>query len=339
MSASQGHTSQEDFSQEDTSQDRNPRFRRAEVKNIRITDRDARIVKHVYDHRFLQSTHIIALCGDHPKSILRRLRLLFHHGYLDRPRAQIEYYHRGGSQPMVYALGDEGADLLAQTHGIPRGKIRWRQKNRSVGRPFLEHTLAVAGFMVDLELAAREREHVRVVTEEEILRAAPEETRRREGRGEDPFYWTVPLTQRSRHVDVGVVPDRVFGLRRADRPEGKNTRYFFLEMDRATMSVLTRNLSKSSIYKKMRAYLGTWKAELHTEHFGFQNFRTLFVTTSAERAENFAEAADAAFEEQAPPKRRGKIFLFADQSSLAGREPLSYGWSNPLDDEQVRLID
>jgi hypothetical protein len=27
--------------------------------------------------------------------VLRRLQLLFHHGYLDRPRAQIDYYRAG----------------------------------------------------------------------------------------------------------------------------------------------------------------------------------------------------------------------------------------------------
>ena len=318
---------------------RSPRFERTDVRPIRITDRDVEILEYVFDHRFLSSRHITSLLGkgNSRQHLLRRLRLFFHHRYLDRPRAQIAYYRRGGSRPMIYALGDRGADVLTEKLGVPRGKVRWQQKNRSVGRVFMEHTLKVADFMVELACACREHPTLSLIPEEELLEAAPESTRRKAAEGDNPFYWRVQFGSGRRRADVGVIPDKVFALERSDRPAGENRSFFFLEVDRATMSVLTKNLSKSSIYKKLRGYLATWKGELHRERFGFENIRTLFVTTSADRAENFAHASGHAFADQRAPKRKGKIFLFAPQPALSRENVLTYGWQNPIDEAGVAI--
>jgi len=61
---------------------------------------------------FLRSWQIAALVGGSKQMVLRRLQLLFHHGYLERPRSQIEYYQPGGSHAFVYGLSDRGAELL-----------------------------------------------------------------------------------------------------------------------------------------------------------------------------------------------------------------------------------
>ena len=100
-----------------------PRFRRAPaVAPIALTERDRLIVRRVFEHRFLRSTHILSLTSGSRQQVLRRLQRLFHHGYLHRPRAQLDYY-RAGSQPMVYALGNEGMRLLAREDGIPPGRL------------------------------------------------------------------------------------------------------------------------------------------------------------------------------------------------------------------------
>ena len=87
-------------------------------------------------------------------AVLRRLQLLFHHGYLDRPRAQIAYY-RHGSQPMVYGIGNKAARLLEHRFGVPRPKVDWTTKNRQADHIFLEHTLAVAQVLIAAELSCR----------------------------------------------------------------------------------------------------------------------------------------------------------------------------------------
>jgi hypothetical protein len=72
---------------------RRPRFRRAwEPPAFRLTDDDVKIVRQLARHRFLPSTHIAALVGRPLDRTNDRLSRLFHAGYLDRPRAQLDYY-------------------------------------------------------------------------------------------------------------------------------------------------------------------------------------------------------------------------------------------------------
>src|SRR5579863_1722842 len=134
---------------------RRPRFSRADAPPaFQITDRDAEIIRQVARHRFLRSTHISQLLGASHKKILERLSPLYHAGYLDRPRAQIEYHVRGGgSAPLIYALGNRGAQLLFARDGFGNPEIDWGHKNRETGREFILHTLAVADVRVSLAVA------------------------------------------------------------------------------------------------------------------------------------------------------------------------------------------
>ena len=68
-----------------------------------------------------------------------RLLRLFHAGYVDRPRAQLDYYPTAGSSPIAYALADRGARLLIQRDGIEFANVEWSCKNRRAGRPFLAY--------------------------------------------------------------------------------------------------------------------------------------------------------------------------------------------------------
>ena len=155
-----------------------------------LTPRDLEILRAVHRHRLLRSTHLAALSGSSRQATLRRLQLLFHHGYLDRPQMQLDWYARG-SEPLVYALGNRGAEVL-ETEGAARPRdIRWDTKNRNLSRVFLHHTLAVAEVMVAFEVACRGREGVRFIPPEEVLARAPEATRRLRL----PFRWQVEVRQ------------------------------------------------------------------------------------------------------------------------------------------------
>jgi hypothetical protein len=100
-----------------------PRVRRAsEPPAFRLTDDDVAIVRQLARHRFLRSTHIAALAGPSLDRTNDRLSRLFHSGYLDRPRAQLDYYPTSGSLPFVYALADRGARLLIERDGIDFAK-------------------------------------------------------------------------------------------------------------------------------------------------------------------------------------------------------------------------
>ena len=120
---------------------RAPKFKRKpeEVGGVKLQGRDVRIISLVHDFRFLNSDQIKLLVDGSEQGILRRLQKLFHHGFLDRPPSQV-VYPLVGTQKMVYALGDKGADLLAEKSGIDRGKIKWNEKNKEVKDRHIQHT-------------------------------------------------------------------------------------------------------------------------------------------------------------------------------------------------------
>lgn len=128
-----------------------PRFKRVtKVAPIQLTERDHEIIRLIHRHRFLRSHQIIALIGGSAQNLPRRLQWLFHHGYLERPRAQLQYYERNGSEPIVYGLGNKSG-LLLQLNPASLG-----EKNRGIGRMYLAHALLVSAVMVSLELACRQ---------------------------------------------------------------------------------------------------------------------------------------------------------------------------------------
>src|SRR5262249_34248488 len=72
---------------------RRQRFVRSGAKPLRLTADDVAVIEHLARHRFLRSTHLMQLFPHRaPKKLIERLGELYHAGYIDRPRAQIDYY-------------------------------------------------------------------------------------------------------------------------------------------------------------------------------------------------------------------------------------------------------
>ena len=238
-------------------QQRLPRFTRDAdaAGSFQFTKRDLEILRHVAEHRFIRSNWLINLVGGSHQQLLRRLNLLYHHGYLERPRCQIDYYHKGGSKNLVYGLASRGAGRLRHDLDMPFSRMEWTTRNRRIGRLFLEHTLMVSDFMAALELECRARVDVRLFYGSEL----PKPKGREQSRA--PFRWTVDLPGKR---SVSVVPDKVFAIN-TTRTDGKVTRiHYFLEADRGTMPVIRKSTQKSSIYVKLKSYL-----VLHTSDLNF----------------------------------------------------------------------
>ena len=134
-----------------------PRFRRNRpgIRPFKVTTRDLEIIRQIALHRFLSSPQIYALVEGADTQILRRLQCLFHAGYLDRPRCQLDFYHAGGSRAMVYGLASRGAGVMRQKFDLPFSRMDWDTKNRNVGRIFLEHALMTAEVLIAFEVACR----------------------------------------------------------------------------------------------------------------------------------------------------------------------------------------
>ena len=283
---------------------RSPRFRRAStVAPIQLTKRDREIIRLVHRHRFLRSHQIIALLAGSPQRVLRRLKLLYHHGYLTRPRAQLEYYERGGTRPMVYGLSSKGGKLLERELGVT---VSGNENDDGVGRMFLEHALLVSDVMVTIELACRKSGDIRLLHEDQLALSL-ERT---------PFQWRVKV--REHGVTLGVVPDRVFALEYTDHAGEMQRVYFFLEADRGTMPVVRSGLTQTSFYRKLIAYEATWTQKIHHRKLGIHRFRVLTVTTNAMRVTSLLDACSRL-------KRGHGLFLFADRTVL-GKDPFSPVW-------------
>jgi hypothetical protein len=295
-----------------------PRFKRiASVSPLQLTDRDRSLIRLVHRHRFLRSHQIAALLGGSEQQIVRRLQLLFHHGYLERPRAQVKFIERGGSQPLAYGLGNKGGALLRRELGIAVDSDAWNEKNHAVGRVFLEHALLVSETMVSLELACRKR-GVRLLYEDELELPAEKQ----------PFQWWVKIAGGTK---LGVIPDAVFALEYTDQAGQMQRAYFFLEADRGTMPVVRKGLAQTSFFRKLLAYEATWTNKVHQRHLGIHRFRVLTVTSIAARVQTLLEACSQL-------KRGHGLFLFADTSALE-KDLVSSVWRNGKTGELSPLLD
>ena len=295
------------------------RFTRApQLPPFVLTSRDREILRLIFAHRFVRSSHILSLVNGSKQQILRRLQLLFHHGYVERPRIQLEQYHKGGSREIVYGIGDQGAQLLKREHDVTAKELRWSEKNRKVERMFLQHALLVSDIMVAFELACREK-NIRLLSEQEL-----------QVRGnEKPFHWRVNTGAQQQ---LTVAPDRVFALEYVTEIGKTERAYFFLEADRGTMPVVRKGFSQSSFFRKLVAYEATWLQRIHEKQYGFHRFRVLTVTTGAARVKSLVGACGQL-------KQGHGLFLFADKSIL--EKPggiLAHGWQSARAGETSTLL-
>lgn len=303
-------------SQITSAQVRRPRFRRAdEPPAFRITGSDIAIIELLARHRFLRSTHIAALVGRSLDRVNDRLLRLFHAGYVDRPRAQLDRYPDSGSTPMVYALANGGARLLAEHDGSSPSASDWSRKNDGAGRPFIEHQLAIMDFYVALQIATRERKDVTLIRPDELVAGFPVNPRS----PRDPFALRVKLPEDGATPDVGLVPDMAFGLR---FPDGSR-RCFLVEIDRGTMPISRSDIRQTSFARKMRAYLAAYVARRHEQQFGWKAFRVLTVTTEPGRLQSMVDALRAI---PAPSAPGASLFWFALRDELRSSGPLQAAW-------------
>jgi len=125
-----------------------------------LTRRDREIIKAVHSFRLLTRSQIEVLLfppdkgQDHPTKTSRcrlRLKLLYHHGFLERPLVGVQPGPARGD--FVYCLDRKGAELIASEGEI---EVDWRPKDKRPSPFFLEHTLRINDFRIAVTLAARQ---------------------------------------------------------------------------------------------------------------------------------------------------------------------------------------
>ena len=294
-----------------------PRFTRADPEqrpNFQLTERDIEIVRIVSDNRFVRSTHISQLLAANHEKISRRLHALYHHAYIDRPDAQKEYY-RAGSDKMIYALANRGAQLLIHHHGIEVANVDWSRKNFEAKRAFVLHQLAIVDLRVALILAARARPELTLIEPHELIAAMPAATRN----AAKPLAWRVKVQHKGAPQEIGVNPDYAFAIRFAD----VSRRCYLVECDRGTMPVERAGLKQTSLVKKLLVYQHAHKQKLHVRQFDWKAFRVLFVTNTGARADNIRAAIH-----RTADLKNSELFYITDRHALTGADILTHAWQH-----------
>jgi Replication-relaxation len=290
-----------------------PRFKRINRSGLafRLQERDLEIIKLVYAYRLLTSRLIQLLASGSPQGILRRLQLLFHHGYLER----ISTWQPGS---LVYALGNKGADVLAANFGIDRGAVDWRKKNKEISNYFVYHSLMISSFRATLELASRARGELKLLnwTGEGGVR-------------ENVYVDVLIRPGQGKRERIPLVPDGFFSLEDPGDPAYQLD--FFLEADRSTMT-------NERFLNKMRAYWCYWKEIKNGRRKGPEAFRVLTITKSEARKENLRRITRAADDY----KSGSVMFWFASEENYRPDDPemiLKPIWQTPRDDARHHLLE
>lgn len=252
-----------------------------------VTDRDRAIINAVFEYRFLRMDQIITLVGGTPKTIRNRMTDLFHAGYVDRLRTQ-----QPGTN--AYALGQQGVEFV-DADDEDYARLDWRRKNTKASWHFIEHTLAIADFRIELQKAMQTRPDIRKIDGTELIAAIRETVPAkatthplvlREKIALDIFDPKL-AEARPRTELVGTVPDYAFLF---VLPDGKQ-RAFMMELDRSTMPVAHRGFTQSSVEKKLRVYAAAARASSAASRWGLETFRVIFVTDKPARSARIAALA------------------------------------------------
>jgi hypothetical protein len=262
----------------------------------------------------MSAPQLAALDGGSAQNVSRALLALWENGYVERPEEQARSRRLyEGSMPVIYGLTRKGAALLrTYGHDVRRRLLDGIDKERGAGWRFIEHTVAIAEFMVRLELALRGRNDLRLLERREIIEDARKTTRDR-------------LVKLEASIRIGgvlrknaVVPDALFGLRFNDHEES----YFVLEIDRGEMPIERYKSARQTYFaKKMMTYYEANRQQRHVHDLGIKNFRVLTVTTTPARVDKMLTALRTITD-----GRGSNMFLFAEEMSLTADNPLDLEW-------------
>jgi hypothetical protein len=267
-----------------------PRYRRSEdAPALVLQRRDHALLKDLWRYRWLTTSQIETLRNSDAElslrfasrlTLTRRLKLLFHNGYLRRiarPLAQ-------GSMEPVYVLDGEGARALSKQHG----EVTARAPSQLPKAMALDHLLAVGQVRVALTAAC----------------AASTTARLKEWRSADAAKFSVLLAlpgERTRRVTL--IPDGFFVLkvreenqkkadeRKAEENQKARVRqlFYFVEVDKGSEP-------GKVLGEKCRAYYAYWQSGGFAGEYSLpagMGFRVLFIAPGEKRAATVAGAIRA----------------------------------------------
>ncbi len=237
-----------------------------------LVPRDQEILAFVNDSRYATTSHIRRYVfpeNRSPQSCRRRVKALFHHGYLERVQPLV--VPEKGSSELAYCLGWQGREFL-KGHGVA---VKSFQNRQQVRQQFLQHALDVTEFRVVCTEGLRRQQLVtlrRYVADFEL---------------KSRLHGLVGLQRRRLYTEVVhpcspeplvVFPDSMLILQGLGEFEA-HKRVLFLEIDRGTMPI-------RRLQDKVLGYDLYHQQGIHKKFANVASFTVLFQTSSEKRARN-----------------------------------------------------
>lgn len=238
----------------------------------KLTERDLAILLTLNRYRYLRTNQVKRLIFQHNttlQSTRRRLRCLFHNGYIGVITPFVKAGQ--GSGESAYYIDKAGMNLLEE-YGEP---VRAFPKSGKVRHFFLNHALDLSEFHLLLELALRNHPKIRLsrfVCDYEVKSHLDGTT------GNKAFALYDEVTHPVNRQRYVVHPDALIVLQGTGDLE-KYQKLYFLEIDRGTERLeIVRN--------KVIGYNTYLQKRIFTKYGKFDDFQVLIQTNSAKRAEN-----------------------------------------------------
>ncbi len=244
---------------------------------FKFTERDSALLVDLYKHRFLTIEQIQRLHFPSMQTAYRRMRLLKAAGF-------ISSFTVANIDESIFMPSLQGLQAVAEALGVNREQLQWSDtKAKPRDYYFMRHFLAINDFRIVLRLACES-------SGIQLLGFIPDYYGEKTDKvGVTKYIRDYIFDVANEQREVSHTPDGVFALGR----NGKQA-LFFLEIDRGTEVVSDPDKGVLKSVRFYANYLLNGSYRRYAKDFdvaAFKAFRSLYVTTSAERLGNIRQAA------------------------------------------------
>lgn len=278
----------------------------------------------------------------------RRVTLLFHHGFLARPRAQ-EHRNRlvKGSTPLVVTPDRRGIRNHRARERDPVPMPKWTHDNDKRTWGSINHLLTTTDLRIAYQFPETPPKNFAFTPGHELLLARGSE---RTLKAKAPYKLSTnaiwPILNRREVIEptklwVSTEPDDYFSVT-SDREN-----FYFHESDEGTEIILPNKEKRhsllffhlTSLLQKYAVYANAFRERVHEKHFGIPNFRVITTTSTPARVQKIIRQCYP-FICEGDRKVRPGLFLFTDRETLAkhGNNPYAVPHLT-MAGEEVMLID
>lgn len=223
------------------------------------------------------------------------------------------------NRPNDYVLAQRGMNELVAARDFEPRRV---STPRSV-RQYRPHDTALSDFTVTLDLAIRDMPSAELINQRAILhRSTRQDIRTHRG-------WPTTISYHGEMAVRWLRPDRIVGISFANRPVGKNERYFAVELDQGTEMHNPSAAVIAATSFKLLAYEATFVQDVLNPLLGISYLYKLFLTPGLRRRDNMVmlaqnivtdgrAAASMLFAVQTPPPAVGAVYDLSELVCVNG---------------------